>query len=42
VFFVALLADESAVRELTSDIARLARLDCGAVIATAADDDGQA
>jgi PhzF family phenazine biosynthesis protein len=42
VFLLALLTDESAVRELNPDIARVAGLDAGAVIVTAAADVGQA
>jgi PhzF family phenazine biosynthesis protein len=41
-FLLALLVDEAAVRELSPDIAKLARLDAGAVIVTAAANAGQA
>jgi PhzF family phenazine biosynthesis protein len=41
-FLLALLADETAVRELSPDIARLAALDAEAIIATAAANAGQA
>lgn len=41
VFLLALLADESAVRELSPDFARVARVDAGAVIVTAAADVGR-